>query len=97
MWERRETQQQEGGDRDWAQDKGKSIGGIMFSRCGQKATLAWQYCCPGLEEDVIFLDLIAAELPSNLKSHGGERFLFAMVIHRENDNNFTDFITPGGR
>lgn len=64
---------------------------------GRKATLAWQYCCPGLEEDMIFLDLIAAELPSNLKSHGGEHFVFAIVIHRENDNNFTDLVSPDSR
>lgn len=69
----------------------------MFSRYGQKDTLAWQYCCPGLEEDMIFLDLIAAELPPILKSHSREHFLFAFVIHQENDNNFSYFISPHGR
>lgn len=83
MWERRAIQKQEGGDGDWAQGKGKNIGGVMFSRCRQKHTLAQQYCCPGLEEDMIFLDLVTAELPSNLKSHSRECFLFAVVIPPE--------------
>lgn len=69
----------------------------MFSRCGQKRALAWQCCCPGLEEDMIFLDLITAELPSNLTSHGRGSFLFAVVIHQENDKSFSNFISPHGR
>lgn len=64
---------------------------------GSKHALAWQYFYPGLEEDMIFLDLIAAELPSNLPSHGREHFLFEVVIHQEIDNAFSNFISPDDR
>lgn len=62
-----------------------------------RSTLAWQYCCSGLEEDMVLLDLATAELPSNLKSHVREHFLFAVVIHQENDNYFSNFSSPDDR
>lgn len=71
---------------DWTQGKGKSVEGVTLVGCGQKDTLPWQYCRPGLEEDMVFLGLTAAELASNLKSHGREGFLFAVLVHHKNDN-----------
>lgn len=80
--ERAELQQQVG-EMDWPQGKGKSAE-VMLAGCGQKDTL--QSCCPGLEEDMLFLGLTASELPINLKSHGREGFLFPVLVHHKNDN-----------
>lgn len=71
---------------DWTQGKGKSVVGVTLAGCGQKDTLPRQYCHTGLEEDTVFLSLTAAELPSNLKSHGREGFLFPVQVHHKNDN-----------
>lgn len=72
---------------DWAQGEDKSVEGVTLAGCGQNYTFAWQYCQPGLEENVVFLGLTAAELPSNVKSHGREGFLFPVLVNHKNDNH----------
>lgn len=73
------------GEMDWTQGKGKSAE-VTLAGCGQKDTLPRQYCCPDLEEDMLFLGLTASELPSNLKSCGREGFLFPALVHHKNGN-----------